>query len=117
MGSQLPESVHVQHWIVPSILPTAVSSTSCFHMDVLPDSGLESGIVHNSRIRDERHREVRMIMRVNDWSSGNYFLGLLLSTPLPNLLRKKHTSSVSFLAARRFFVFLIFFCAIYWVKG
>jgi hypothetical protein len=76
MSPELPEGVDEQDWIVPSILPTAVSCAARFHMNILPNGRMKGRIVHDSSIWDKRHSEVGMIVRVDDRSSWNFFHGL-----------------------------------------
>ena len=76
MSPKLPESVDKEHRIIPSILSGTISSTAGFHMNILPDSRVKGWIVHDSRIRNERHGEVRMIVGVDDGSGWDFFLDL-----------------------------------------
>src|ERR1700722_18102321 len=83
MSSELPESIDEQNWVVPSILSTTISCTAGFHVDILSDSRVERRIMHDPRVRDERHGEVRMIVRIDNWSGRNFLLGLYFCQHLP----------------------------------
>jgi hypothetical protein len=74
----LPEGVDEEDWVVPSILAGSVSCSGCFHVDVLSDSWMDTGILHDSSVWDERHSEVGMIVRIDDWSSGDFLFLLFL---------------------------------------
>ena len=76
MSPKLPERVDKEHRIIPSILSGTISSTAGFHMNILPDSRVKGWIMHDPRIRNERHGKVRMIMGVDDGSGWDLFLGL-----------------------------------------
>lgn len=67
----------ITYWIIPSILTSSISSTSSIRMDVLANSRMQRCKLHLTRIRDERHSEVRMIVRVDNWSCRDNFFDFL----------------------------------------
>jgi hypothetical protein len=114
---ELPEGVDEENGVIPSVLTRSISCTTCFQSDELTSSRMNRWEVHDSRVRDERDGEVWMVMRSDDWTSWDFLLRLesISINSLPNAIAL--TSSFSSVAAKRFFVFLIFFWAMYWVNG
>lgn len=79
---ELPERVDEQNRIVPSVLPCSISGSTCFHVNILPNSRMKGWVNHNSSVWNKRHGEIRVIVRGYDRASRYFFLRLSLSAPV-----------------------------------
>jgi hypothetical protein len=84
---ELPERIDEENGVVPSVLASGITRTSCFRANILTNRGSYGWVLHNSAVRDQRQGEVGMELRGDDGPSWNFLFRLLKVSTV--LLQKK----------------------------